>query len=282
VASGLSRKIFRLKAEATEMWNFRGCDVKLWSIGLASLLTLVAACESTPAAAPEAAAVRVLSSNGVKGIIDEARPEIERAIGRPLAIEFSTSASLKAKIEQGEPFDVAILTPAIVDDLVKQGKIAAGSSVNVARSGVGVGAREGAPAKDVSTADALKRTLLEANKVAFTAEGQSRATIDRTFDRLGIADAMRPKVMLLGPAGGPAAVAKGDADLTLTLVSEIIPIPGVQLLGPLPADLQSYVSFAAGRGSQANDAAAADALLRQLSGPIVTSALESHGMEAVE
>ena len=247
-----------------------------------ALLTLVAGCESTPAAAPEAAAVRVLSSNGVKGIIDEVRPEIERAIGRPLSIEFSTSASLKAKIEQGEPFDVAILTPAMVDDLTKQGKIAAGSSVNVARSGVGVGAREGAPRSDVSTPDALKRTLLDAKRVAFTAEGQSRATIDRAFERLGIADAMRPKVMLLGPAGGPAAVAKGEADLTLTLVSEIIPIPGVQFLGPLPADLQSYVSFAAGRGANAKDREGADAFLGQLSGPALRSALESHGMEAVE
>jgi molybdate transport system substrate-binding protein len=246
------------------------------------LLTLVAGCESAPAAAPEATAVRVLSSNGVKGIIDDVRPEIERAIGRPLSIEFSTSASLKPKIEQGEPFDVAILTPSMIDDLTKQGKVAAGSAINVARSGVGVGNREGAPRIDVSTTDALKRALLDAKKVAFTAEGQSRATIDRAFERLGIVDAMRPKVMLLGPAGGPAAVAKGEADLTMTLVSEIIPIPGVQFLGPLPAELQDYVSFAAGRSANAQDREGADALLRQLSGPVVTSALEKHGMEAVE
>ena len=255
--------------------------MKLLTVGVAALLTLVAGC-SAPAAAPEGESLRVLSSNGVKGIIDDVRPGIERAIGRPLSIEFSTSASLKPKIEQGEPFDVAILTPAMIDDLTRQGKIAAGSSINVARSGVGVGNREGAPRIDVSTPDALKRALLDANKVAFTAEGQSRATIDRAFERLGIVDAMRPKVMLLGPAGGPAAVARGEADLTMTLVSEIIPIPGVQLLGPLPGELQSYVSFAAGRSVNARDREAADALLRELSGPVVTSALESHGMEAVE
>jgi molybdate transport system substrate-binding protein len=255
--------------------------MKLLSAIVLAVLALTAGC-SAPAAAPEGAAVRVLSSNGVKAVIDEVRPEIERAIGRPLSIEFSTSAALKRKIEQGEPFDVAILTPAIVDDLVKQGKIATGSSVNIARSGVGVGVREGAPRTDVSTPDALKRALLDANKVAFTAEGQSRATIDRAFERLGIVDAMRPKVMLLGPAGGPAAVARGEADLTMTLVSEIIPIPGVQFLGPLPAELQDYVSFAAGRSTNAKDRAGADALLGQLSGPVVTSALEGHGMEAVE
>jgi len=256
--------------------------MKLSPILVASMLTLAAGCESVPAAAPEAAAVRVLSSNGVKGVVDDVRADIERAIGHPLAIEFSTSVALKAKIEQGEPFDVAILTPAMVDDLVTQGKMAAGSPVHVARSGVGVGAREGAPRADVSTPDALTRALLNANKVAFTAEGQSRATIDRTFERLGIAEAMRPKVMLLGPAGGPAAVAKGEADLTLTLVSEILPIPGVQLLGPLPAELQNYVSFAAGRSANAREREGADALLRHLSGPELRSALERHGMESVE
>jgi molybdate transport system substrate-binding protein len=247
-----------------------------------ALLTLVAGCESTPAASPEGAPLRVLSSNGVKGVIDEVRPELERAIGRPLAIEFSTSASLKPKIEQGEAFDVAILTPTMIDELASRGKIAAGSAVNIARSGVGVGNREGAPKIDVSTTDALKRALLDAKKVAFTAEGQSRTTIDRAFERLGITDAMRPKVMLLGPAGGPAAVARGEADLTMTLVSEIIPIPGVQFLGPLPAELQNYVSFAAGRSANATNREGADLLLEQLSGPVVAAALEKHGMEAVE
>ena len=93
---------------------------------------------------------------------------------------------------------------------------------------------------------------------------------------------MRPKVMLLGPAGGPAAVASGEADLTLTLMSEILPIAGVQLLGPLPADLQNYVSFAAGRGADAKEREGADALLRYISGPEFRSALERHGMESVE
>jgi molybdate transport system substrate-binding protein len=257
--------------------------MKLSPIVVAGLLAVVlSGCESTPAAAPEAAVVRVLSSNGVKGILDDIRPQIEQAVGRPLSIEFSTSTALKAKIDNGEAFDVAILTPSLVDELARKGTIAAGSRLNLARSGVGVGAREGAPRADVSTPDALKQVLLGAKRVAFTAEGQSRATIDRAFERLGIADAMRSKVMLLGPAGGPAAVAKGDADITMTLVSEILHIDGVQLLGPLPAELQNYVSFAAGRSAKASDAAAADMVLRELAGNTFRSALESHGMEAVE
>ena len=228
------------------------------------------------------APIRVLSSNGVKGILDDLQPEIERAIGRSLSIEFSTSTALKAKIDQGEPFDVAILVPTLLHELANQGHLVADSQVNLARTGVGVGSREGTPKVDVSTPEALKRTLLNARSVAFTAEGQSRPFIEAAFEKLGIVEAMKPKVMLVGPAGGPIAVAKGEAELVMTLTSEIIPVPGVQLLGPLPADLQQYVSFGAARGAHARDAAAADALLRQLTGPVVTSALESHGMESVE
>jgi len=250
------------------------------AIGLA---VAISACGSTQeAAAPPAAALRVLSSNALKGLLDDLQPQIERAIGRPLSIEFSTSTALKAKIEQGEPFDVAILVPALLDELAKQGHLVAESQVNLARTGVSVGSREGTPKADVSTPDALKRTLLSAKSVAFTAEGQSRPTIEAAFQKLAIADAMRPKVMLVGPAGGPVAVAKGDAELVMTLTSEIVPVPGVQLLGPLPPELQSYVTIGAARSTHAKDPDAANSLLRQLTGSTLTSALETHGMESVE
>ncbi len=255
--------------------------MRLCSVLMAALL--VSGCASEPSAAPEAnAPIRVLSSNGVKAVIDDVRPEIEKAMGRPIEIEFSTAATLKTRIEKGEPFDATILTPTLLDELAKQGHVAADSVVNVARSGVGVASRQGAPQVDVSTPEALKAALLNARSVAFTAEGQSRRTIEEAFKRLGIAEAMRSKVMLTGPMGGPAAVAKGEAELAMTLISEILPVPGVQLLGPLPADLQNFVSFAAARSAHATDPAAADALLRQLSGPAMSAALEVHGMEAVE
>ncbi len=258
--------------------------MRLSSLMAAGLLVVVSGCSATreEQPAPQDDGVRVLSSNGVKAVIDDVQPEIERAIGRPLSIEFSTAATLKTKIEQGEPFDVAILTPALLHELTSEGHVVADSQLSLARAGVGVASREGAPKADVSTADALKRTLLEAKSVAFTAEGQSRRTIEQAFEELGIVEAMRPKVILTGPMGGPAAVTKGEAELAMTLISEILPIQGVQLLGPLPDGLQQYVSFAAARGAHAKDAAAADALLRTLAGPTVTSALEAHGMESVE
>jgi len=246
----------------------------------AALLAAAPGCTSAPASPPAPAEIRVLSSNGVKAIIEDLRPEIERALGHALSIEFSTAASLKTKIEAGGAFDVTILTPALIDELIPQGKVAGDSRVDVARAGVGVGVRQGAPRADVSTPDALKRTLLQATSVAFTAEGQSRITIDRAFDRLGIAEAMRPKILLRGPGEAPEAVASGEAELVLTLMSEILPVPGLQLLGPLPVDLQGYVTFTAGRSSNAGDADAANALLKYLSGPAVAAALKAHGLEA--
>jgi molybdate transport system substrate-binding protein len=222
--------------------------------------------------------IRVLASNGVRASVEAVQPQIEAAVGHALSAEFTTAASLKRRIDGGETFDVAILTPALIDDLVKQGKVVAASRADIARTGVGIGARAGAPRPDVSTPDALKRTLLNAKSVAYTTEGQSRATVDKALARLGIADAVGKKAMLTGPGEGPTAVATGKADLVLTLVSEIL-IPGVQLVGPFPADLQDYVTFTAARSAGTKNAAAADALLRALKGPQLTAALKAHGME---
>ncbi len=246
---------------------------------LAALLILSSACSPAPQPPPTTAGLRVFSSNGVKAIIEERQADIERAIGRSLTVEFSTAASLKTRIAGGDAFDVAILTPALIDELAAAGAVDAASRTDIARAGVGVGVRVGAPIPDIDTSDALKRTLLAAGSVAFTAEGQSRATIDRTFDRLGIANAMRPKIALKGPGEAPTAVAAGEADLVLTLVSEILPVQGLRLVGPLPSDLQDYVMFTAARSAKAADADGAAALLRYLSSEDLAVILPAHGLQ---
>jgi molybdate transport system substrate-binding protein len=253
---------------------------KLTSLLLLVLGLATACARNEPPPAPEP--VRVLSSNGVRAVVEALQPEIERTIGRPLAIEFSTATGLKERIEKGAAFDVAILTPAMIHDLASHQLVVAESEANIARTGVGIGAREGAPRADVTTAEALKTVLLNAKSVAFTEAGQSRSIIDTTYTRLGIAEAMKAKTILKGPGESPEAVARGEAELVLTLVSEILPVKGIQLLGPLPTELQGYISFAGGRSPTARDAAAADAVLRYLSGPAAEPALKANGMEAVE
>lgn len=224
--------------------------------------------------------LRVVSSNGVRSVVEALLPEIERAVGSPLDIEFSTASSLAHEITDGASFDVAILTPALIDDLVTQGKIDAASRIEIARAGVGIGARAGTGTRDVGDLAALERTLLEADSVAFTAQGQSRNTIEQAFERLGITDAMQAKTILLGPGEAPVAVAAGEAELVLTLTSEILHVPGLELVGPLPAEVQSYVAFAAGRRPATERQATADALLAFLAGPRFAAELAAHGMES--
>ena len=245
---------------------------------VAALLLLAGGCTTVPEPAPDPAPLRLLSSNGVRPAIEAIQPQMEMALGLRLSAEFSTATALKRKIDAGEPFDVAILTPALIDDLITQGKAVAGSRADLARVGVGVGAREGAPRSDVSTPEALKRTLLDAKVVAYTAEGQSRATVDKGLAQLGIAEVVAAKSMLTGPGEGPGAVAAGKADLVMTLISEIL-IPGVQLLGPFPAEMQNYIVFTAARSPNARSAEAASALLRYLAGPEAAEAMKAHALE---
>ena len=251
-----------------------------WPASIAFLLTIItpAACVSVVHAQP----LRVLSSNGVKAVIEDALGDIERTVGQPLSIEFSTATSLTQQITEGAAFDVAILTPALIDTLAEAGRIAPQSRVVFARAGVGVGARSGSGARDVSTPAALAHTVLAADSVAFTAGGQSRATIDAAFEQLGIAAQMAPKTILLGPGEAPAAVAAGRAELVLTLVSEILPVPGLELVGALPAELQRYVSFAAAQSATTRNVEAADALLRYLAGTGLAERLSLHGMESTK
>jgi molybdate transport system substrate-binding protein len=256
--------------------------MKRCTVVLAAVLTVAIAGFATQHSSAQPTAVRVLSSNGVQAVVEALREEIERAVGRPLAIEFSTAASLTRDIEGGKPFDVAILTPALIAELVMRQLVVADSRIDFARAGVGVGARPNSGSRDVSTPEALERTLLAAESVAFTADGQSRVTVDKAFDSLGIAVAMQAKTRLYGPGQAPAAVAAGEAELVLTLTSEILPVPGLELVGPFPSEVQGYVSFAAGRSAAARDTRAAGALLDFLAGAEFAAALAMHGMESVE
>jgi len=234
-------------------------------------------------ATAQTAELRVLASNGVKAVIEDLLPQCERAAGRRLAIEFNSSAALNGAIAAGRAFDVAIVTSDLLDTLIKQGKIRADSRAGVARAGVGVGVRTGAPRPDITTPDALRRTLLNARSITYAQDGASRVTIASMFERFGITESMKPKTILeQGSIRSTGKVVSGDAELVITLVSEILPIQGIELVGPLPDPVQSYVSFAAGVGTNARDLQSAKALIAFLTGPTVVPAFRARGMEARE
>jgi len=231
-------------------------------------------------AAAQTKEVRVLVSNGVKAVMDELRPDAERAIGHPLALQYDTTAALKQRIEGGEAFDVAFFTADAVDDLAKEGKLIAASRTAAGRVGVGVGIHAGLPKPDIKTADGLKKALLAAKSITYTEQGASRPTIDKMLDKMGIAAAVKPKTLLqAGAAQTTASVADGREEIILTLVSEILPVRGVELVGPLPAEFQEHVNFAAAVSAKSKNPDAGRALIGYISAPARESVYKSKGME---
>ena len=233
--------------------------------------------------AAQAPAVRILASNGVQGALQDITPQCERAIGHSLAIEFNTTAALKPRIEGGEAFDLTVLTSDAIDALGKEGKVAADSRANIARVGIGVGIRAGAAKPDVSTPEALKKTLLNAKSITYAQAGASRPAIDKMLDRMGIAEALKSKTLLLpGAEDTTAAVASGKAELLVTLISEIVSAKRLELAGALPKEFQTYITFAASVSSNAKNTEAAKAAVKFLTGAKAAAAYRTKGMEPVK
>lgn len=232
--------------------------------------------------AVEAAEVKVLSSGAIVPIMNELIPQFERDTGHKVAIRYDFGPVLKRQIEAGEFFDVAIVSFDI-DDLVRQGKLAAATRVLIGRTGIGVGVRKGAPKPDISTTEALKHTLLNAKSVAYSKEGSSGLYFLGLLDRLGISGDMKGKLHGTGGADNPAeAVAKGEAEMTVVGVALILMIPGAEFVGWLPAELQNYVVFTAGMSAAAKEAEAGKALLNFLTTPASRAAFKARGARGIE
>jgi molybdate transport system substrate-binding protein len=226
----------------------------------------------------KAAELKVVSTTSFKGVLEELGPQFEKATENKISLSFAPTAVIKTQIEQGAAFDVAVLTSAVNDGLAAAGKIVPGSSSVVARAGMGVAILNGTPKPDLSTVEAFKNALMNAKSVGFNGQGASRAGFEALFTKLGIADALAPKIKLL-QTGAPEGVAKGEVELGLGPISEIIPTPGVQVAGPLPAKIQSYLVLSAGVSADSKAIAAAAAFRNFLASPSVEPVLKAKGME---
>jgi molybdate transport system substrate-binding protein len=229
-----------------------------------------------------AAEVKVLTAGAFKQVVLAVVPEFEKQTGHKVTVDNDTVGGLTKKIEGGETFDVVVLTPAAVDDLTKKGKIADGTKAVLARVGVGVMVKAGAPVPDVSTVDAFKRALLDAKSVSYidpASGGSSGIYVANLLQKLGIADQIKPKEKL--KKGGYVAdlIKSGEAELGIHQISEIVPVKEVTLVGPLPAEIQNYTTYAAGVGTAAKDSEAAKALIKVLSGPAAAAVLKEKGMD---
>jgi len=249
-------------------------------LGLAVLIAVSAVVGGVSGTA--AAEIKVLTAGAFKQVVLALVPDFEKQTGHKVTVDNDTAGGLKKRIEGGEAFDVAVITPGVVDDLIAKGKIAAGSRVNLASVGVGVVVKEGAPKPDVSTVEAFKRALLAAKSVAYidpASGGSSGIYIDKLLDRLGIADQIRPKAKL--KQGGHVAdlIVSGEAELGIHQISEIVPVKGASLVGPLPKEIQNTTIYAAGLGASAKNKDAAEALIKAFSSPAAAAVLKSKGME---
>jgi len=226
--------------------------------------------------------IKVLTAGAFRQVVVALVPAYEKQSGDKVIIDNDTAGGLKKRIEGGEVFDVAVVTPGVLRELTGAGKIAAGSSTAVASVGVGVAVMEGAAKPNISTVDAFKRALLAAKSVAYidpASGGSSGIYIDKLLERLGIADQIRPKAKL--KKGGHVAdlIVSGEAELGLHQISEIIPVKGAVLVGPLPKDIQNTTTYAAGLSASTQNKAAAQALIAMFSGPEAAAVLKSKGME---
>jgi molybdate transport system substrate-binding protein len=243
-----------------------------------SVVTLTILC----ATAAGAAEIKVFCTNGVKAVVEELIPQFERSNtnGDKVVLQFEPSTQLRKRIDAGEPFDLVIMTTALVDEEVKAGKLAADSRTFIARSGLGVSIRSGAKKPNIATVDAFKRALLDADSITFAQQGASAQPFEVLVAKLGITSQLRPKYNLRNTASEVGeAVASGVVALGIAPVSEILPVRGVDLVGPFPKDVQSYVEMTGAVSANATHKEEAKSLLAFLVAPANVPVFKMKGMD---
>lgn len=243
---------------------------------------LAAAIVCAAPAGAVAAEIRIITTGAMKEVVLTTGKAFEQATGHTLVVANDTAGGVAKKIEEGAAFDVAVITPAFVDRLIAAGKMMPGSRANVATVGMGVAVKEGAPKPDIATLDAFKAALVNAKSVTYidpASGGSSGIYFSQLLDRLGIADQVKPKALLVNGGYVAEKVAKGEADLAVHQISEIVPVKGVTLVGPLPQEVQNITTYAAGLAPAPRDDKAAREFLAWLTGDKTAPVLAGVGME---
>lgn len=251
--------------------------MRMWT-GMAGWLAGLALGVAFPATAAE---LKVLTAGAFKPVLQALQPEFEQRTGHRLQIENDTAGALLQRILNGERFDLVVLTPAALEQLDKAGKTAPGSAVTLAKVGIGVAVRRGSPKPDIADLAGLRRALIAARAVAYidpAAGGSSGIYLNGLFERLALAEQIRPKAVLV-PGGLVARrLLTGEADLALHQISEILAVPDAELVGPLPDEIQHWTVYAGALPAGLPDATAAQALLSTLGGSAAREVLAGKGM----
>jgi molybdate transport system substrate-binding protein len=226
----------------------------------------------------EAAELKVLAGGSTTGWLNELSPQFERATGHKVTIHFDSTPNL-IKQPTSTPFDLGVVPVDVFKNAEAKARFASGPTLDIARVGYGVAVRAGAPKPDVSTPDALKKTLLDAQSVAFLPASAAGAYVSSVFERLGIGEAMKAKTKPQTATGDIAkAVAKGDAELGVFLIN-VLMAPGVEIVGPFPAELQNDLVFTSAVAADTKEAEAARAFIAYLKTPAAVAVIKAKGME---
>jgi len=243
---------------------------------------LIVAVSLAPSTSAFAAEIKVLCTNGVRAVVQELVPQFERntTTGDKVVLLYEPSTQLRKRIDAGEAFDLVIMTTALVDEEIKAGKLAADSRTFIARSGLGVSIRSGAKKPNIATVDAFKRALLNAESITYAQQGASAQPFEVLVAKLGITAQLRPKYNLRNTASEVGeAVSSGVVELGIAPVSEILPVRGVDLVGPFPKDVQSYVEMTGAVNVNAKQKDEAKKLLAFLIAPANLQEFKAKGME---
>ena len=242
-------------------------------------LVATAACGLLLSSIAQGAEVKVLASNAIKEAALELFPQFEKASGNKVVVTWSGTVDIKKKIAAGEVFDLVIVASPELDTFAKDGKIAAGSKVDLVRSSIGVAVKAGAPKPDFKSGDDLKKTLLAAKSVGYST-GPSGVYLVSLFEKMGIADQIKAKAKITTP-GAPVAslIRSGEAEIGFQQVSELIHEAGIDFLGPIPADIQNITVFSSGVPAEAKAQTEARALQKFLTAPAAAPVIKKHGLE---
>jgi molybdate transport system substrate-binding protein len=237
----------------------------------------------------EAAEIKVLSAGAMRAVLQQLAPDFEKSSGHKLVIEYATAGKVEEQLAADEPIDVAILTKPRADKLVRTAKLVGGTATELARVPIGLAVKKGAPRPDISSVDAVKRTLLNAKSIAYVdpaSGGTSGIFLSQAFDKLGIAAELKPKLHLVSATAGQSSprvgevVARGEAEIGMQPISELMEVEGIDVVGPLPAQLQSPdLAYVAGSPAFSEQPVAAKALIDFLAAPAAASVYRAKGME---
>jgi molybdate transport system substrate-binding protein len=256
----------------------RSANFRALLLGLASALLFTATAN--------AAEVRVMISGGLTAAFNALVPEFERQTGNKVLVAYGPSMgttvnAIPVRLDRGEPADVLIMMGYALGDLAKSGKVIPDSRVDLVKSRIGVAVRTGAPKPDISSADTLKRALLAAKSVAYSDSASGVYVSSEMFKKLGIENEMKDKARMIPATPVGEIVAHGDAEIGFQQISELKPVPGIDIVGPLPADLQKITVFSAGIATASKEPEAGNALIKFLTSPAAAVEITKSGLDPI-